>query len=185
MASNKIDKAGKNTLTLSQRLERLENEKRVRECMTRYMSLCDELNEDFDLEPLMSLFTEDASWQGAGKRYAKTYGVYEGRQAIADMFVTYIQGSPHFELNAHFLCNELINVADDTAVGSWMLIQPSTFSSGKSQLSCARIHAEFCCDDGNWKIATFTTTNIFSRPMAEAWDNTVPLAVPDRNIRKK
>ena len=82
-------------------------------------------------------------------------------------------------MNAHFLCNELIDVTDDRATGSWMLIQPSTFSSGKSQLSCAQINAEFCLQQDKWRISAFTTTNIFSRPMADPWDSSEPLAVPD------
>lgn len=155
-------------------------EKQVRLCMNQYMALCDDLDVGFDLEALMVLFSKDAIWQGAGKRYAKTFGRYEGRDAIAGMFSKYTKAPAHFELNAHFLCNELIDVdvTKSTAVGSWMLIQPSTFSSGKSQLSCARISAEFVFEGQAWVISSFTTQNIFSRPMAEPWDNPAPLAVP-------
>ncbi|MFT6045564.1 MAG: hypothetical protein ACI9WC_001265 [Arenicella sp.] len=168
------------------RVETLEAEKtaenKVRLCMNRYMALCDTLDVGFDLSTLMVLFSKNATWQGAGKRYAKTFGRYEGRDAIAGMFDKYTKAPAHFELNAHFLCNELIevDVKQSTAVGRWMLIQPSTFSSGKSQLSCARISAEFVFEDQAWVMSAFTTTNIFSRPMDEPWDNTAPLAVPTK-----
>lgn len=164
------------------RLELLEAEKAVRQCMNRYMSLCDQLGVDSKLSALTALFSENAVWQGKGQRYAKTFGKYEGRDAIGKMFSTYTKEPAHFELNAHFLCNELINIGleNKAAKGSWMLIQPSSFSSGKSQLSCAYISAEFICQDNDWLINSFTTENIFSRPMADPWNNAAALAVPDK-----
>lgn len=156
-------------------------EKQVRRCMNQYMALCDELQENFDLDTLMALFAEDAVWQGKGQRYGKTFGHYQGRTAMMEMFSKYTQAPAHFTMNAHFLCNELIDVdiEKNTADGAWMLIQPSTFSSGKSQLSCARISAQFVCQDDVWLISAFTTQNIFSRSMSNPWDNPAPLAVPD------
>ena len=165
------------------RLEALEAEKKVRQCMSRYMLLCDDLGVDTQLEELTKLFAHDAVWQGKGKRYAKTFGRYEGREAIGEMFASYTKPPAHFSMNAHFLCNELIHV-DDTntsAKGTWMLIQPSSFSTGKSQLSCARITAEFVLVDGVWLMQVFTTENIFSRPMADSWDNSASLSVPTKN----
>ncbi len=164
------------------RLENLEAEKDVRQSISTYMRLCDPLGVDSDLKELTGLFSEDAIWQGKGKRYARTFGRYEGRDAIGEMFSTYTKSPAHFELNAHFLCNEVINVdiANELAKGSWMLIQPSSFSSGKSQLSCAYINAEFILQKNTWLISSFTTENIFSRPMADPWNNSAALAVPDK-----
>lgn len=167
------------TPTLTQQLQMFEDEKHVRRCMNRYMSLCDELNAGFDLERLMALFSENAVWQGAGKRYAKTFGRYESKDQIKKMFAKYVRSPAHFSLNAHFLCNELIEVDGAQATGHWMLIQPSTFSTGKSQLSCARITVRFIKKEGVWLISWFNTENIFSRPMQEPWDSPEPLAVPD------
>ena len=165
------------------RLGSLEAEKKVRQCMSKYMLLCDHLGVDSDLNELTSLFSEDAVWQGKGKRYAKTFSRYEGRDAIGDMFANYTKSPAHFDMNAHFLCNELIDVdlSNAFAKGSWMLIQPSTFSSGKSQLSCAYISAEFVLLNNDWLIRSFTTENIFSRPMAHAWDHASALDVPTDN----
>lgn len=164
------------------RLHSFEAEKKVRRCMNTYMLLCDQLGVTSELAALKGLFSEDAVWQGKGKRYAKTFGRYQGREAIGDMFSSYTKEPAHFELNAHFLCNELIDVdlESKSANASWMLIQPSSFSNGKSQLSCARITAEFVLLDNVWLISSFTTENIFSRPMNEPWDNSAALAVPDQ-----
>ena len=165
------------------RLEALEAEKKVRQCMSRYMFLCDNLGVDTQLNELTKLFAHDAVWQGKGERYAKTFGRYEGRDAIGEMFASYTKPPAHFAMNAHFLCNELIHVDDSntSARGTWMLIQPSSFSTGKSQLSCARITAEFVLVNGAWLMQIFTTENIFSRPMTNPWDNSASLSVPTKN----
>lgn len=165
------------------RLDAFEAEKKIRQCMLKYMGLCDYLGVNTDVNEIAELFAHDAVWQGKGNRYAKTFGRYEGSDAIGGMFATYTKPPAHFEMNAHFMCNELIYVdsSNTTAQGSWMLIQPSSFSSGKSQLSCARITAEFGLTDGAWLIKVFTTENIFSRPMTDPWDNSASLSVPTKN----
>ena len=161
------------------RLTALENEKSVRECMNRYMQLCDSLGVGFDLDTLTSLFSEDAIWEGKGNRYAKTFGRYEGRAAIAGMFEKYTVAPAHFALNVHLLGNEVITVNGSRATGSWVLMQPSEFSAGKAQLSCARISANFVYQRGRWLINHFQTENLFSRPMSAAWNQAADLPVPE------
>jgi hypothetical protein len=164
---------------LSQRLTALEDEKRIRACMNRYMHLCDQLDVGFDLGQLLQLFTEQAVWQGMGRRYANTFGQYQGREAIAAMFEKYTRPPAHFDLNVHVLGNELITVEGDSGNGSWVLVQTASFSSGKSQLSCARITAEFQRVADVWKISLFQTESLFNRPMQQPWDHTAPLPVPE------
>ena len=161
------------------RLKALEDEKLVRQCMNFYMQQCDILEVGFDLAPLIGLFTEDAIWEGKGSRYSKTFGRYEGRIAIAKMFKKYTKEPAHFALNVHFLANELIEVDGQQAKASWVLLQPSTFTDGKSQLSCARITADFRELDNVWRINHFQTMNLFSRPIEKPWDNAAILPVPD------
>jgi len=160
------------------RLEALEREGAVRACMNRYMQLCDVLGVGFELETLTSLFTEDAVWEGKGTRYAASFGRYEGRSNIASMFAKYTIEPAHFALNIHLLGNEMIVVDGERGKGSWVLMQPSEFSSGKSQLSCARISAEFVFTKGECLIKHFQTENIFSRPMNAAWNQSAELPVP-------
>ena len=161
------------------RLKALEDEKLVRQCMNRYMQLCDILGVGFELSTLTELFTQDAIWEGKGNRYSKTFGRFEGRTAIAEMFEKYTKEPAHFALNVHFLANELIKVDGQQATASWVLLQPSTFADGKSQLSCARITADFREVDGIWRINHFQTMNLFSRPIEKPWDNAALLPVPD------
>lgn len=160
------------------RLEALEAEKAVRACMTRYMALCDDLDEGFDLDPLMDLFTEDAVWEGTG-RYAATFGRQEGRDAVRGMFAKYTVPPAHFRLNVHFLTSEDIVVDGGAALGRWVLLQTSTFASGASQLSSARLTVRFVrCADGAWRMAHFQTRRLFSRPVSAPWDAAADLPVP-------
>lgn len=163
---------------LKARLSSLEDEKRVSACMNRYMRLCDDIAEGFEMADLMSLFAADAVWEGKGSRYAKTFGCYQGKNAIEKMFSKYTVAPSHFALNAHFLGNEVINVSGETAVGTWALIQPSDFNGGGSQLSAAKITAEFVKFEDSWLIKHFQTENIFSRKMKELWNQPSELPVP-------
>lgn len=164
--------------SLEQRVEALESEQSVRACMNRYMSLCDHLDVGFDLDDLMVLFTDDATWEGTGGRYKKTFGIHQGKEAIRAMFAKYTVAPAHFRFNAHYLTSELIRVDGTQAHGSWMLLQPSTFSSGKSQLSSARLSVVFRKEGTAWRMSQFQTEALFSRPIG-AWDSVDQLPVPD------
>ncbi|GAB2708624.1 nuclear transport factor 2 family protein [Aliiglaciecola sp. 3_MG-2023] len=164
---------------LQQRLFTLENEKRVSACMNQYMHLCDDLAPGFELKILMDLFTEEAIWEGKGQRYAKTFGRYEGKAAIEAMFAKYATLPGHFNLNVHLLGNEVISVDGNKATGTWLLMQPSDFVDGRSQLSCAKITATFELTEQTCQISHFVTENKFSRPMAKPWDNSAALPVPE------
>ncbi len=163
---------------LAQRIEALESEIAVRACMNRYMYLCDRLDVTFPLDDLMVLFTDDATWEGTGGRYKKTFGRHQGKQAIQAMFGKYTVPPAHFRLNVHYLTSELISVNGATANGSWVLLQASTFSSGKSQLSSARLSVAFCREVAAWKISGFQTEALFSRPVDQPWDHSDELPVP-------
>lgn len=165
--------------SLLARLEALEAEKAVGACITRYMALCDDLDVGFDLNPLMDLFTEDAVWEGTG-RYATTFGRLEGLEAIRAMFAKYTVAPAHFGLNVHFLTSGEVTVEGAEAHGQWVLLQTSTFTSGASQLSSARLSVRFRrCGDGAWRMAHFQTRRLFSRPVADPWDAAADLPVPE------
>lgn len=165
--------------SLAARLDALESEQAIRACMNRYMALCDDLDEGFDLAPLMDLFTEDAVWEGMG-RYAGTFGRQDGRDAIRAMFAKYTVPPAHFRLNVHFLTSETIAVEGDDGTGQWVLLQTSTFASGASQLSAAKITAHFRRgDDGRWRIRHFQTCRQFSRPVSTSWETDGDLPVPE------
>lgn len=169
--------------SLQRRVQRLEAEGLIRACVTRYMALCDRLDADTPLDELAGLFTEDATWEGRGARYAGSFGGYRGRAAIAAMLGSYMRTPPHFALNVHFLCSETIAVDADAASAdaSWVMLQTSTFASGDSHLSAAQLRLRLRNDAGHWRIAQFTTENLFSRPTG-AWNDAAPLPVPAATV---
>ncbi|MDH1264785.1 nuclear transport factor 2 family protein [Pseudomonas sp. GD03944] len=163
--------------SLEARLHQLESENAVRACMNRYMVLCDALDARTPLDELAGLFTADAIWEGKGAKYAKSFGGYQGREAIRAMFAGYMTEPAHFALNVHFLCSELIRVEGDEANGSWVMLQTSTFASGASHLNAARLTVRFREEEGTWRMAHFQTENLFGRPV-EAWNSDAHLPVP-------
>jgi ketosteroid isomerase-like protein len=165
---------------LRQRVGALEAAREVSACLHEYMQLCDYLDEGFDLDPLLALFTEDAVWEGQGKRYAATFGRREGSAAIRAMFAKYTLPPAHFVLNVHFLTSEKVEVrSEHEAQGTWVLLQTATFADGRSQLSSALLNVRFRKEEGRWKIAHFCTTSRFNRPVQTPWDNPQPLPVPE------
>lgn len=164
---------------LAQKLARFETEHAVRACMNQYMYLCDHLDVGFDLDSLMELFTQDAVWEGKGRRYGASFGSHQGNEVIRAMFAKYIQPPAHFETNVHFLTSELITVQGEDVKGSWVLLQTSSFTDGRSQLSSARLNVDFSYEDGKWRISHFQTESLFNRPVKTPWDNPAELPVPE------
>ena len=159
------------------RLERLEAEWEIRRVMMRYMELCDSLDASTPMDELGALFTKGALWAGKGARYGATFGGHEGREAIVAMLDAYRGPVPHFAMNAHFMSSESISVEGDQGVGSWMMLQTSTYADGRSDLRSARLEVRFTVEEGRWRISRFDTENLFSRPVSR-WDDPAPVPVP-------
>jgi ketosteroid isomerase-like protein len=181
---------------LEARVQRTEDAAAIRACVTRYMELCDHLDAHTPMDELMDCFTEDAVWAGKGARYGASFGGHQGRAAIGEMLGRY-RGSlpgealaegdsaprpPHFALNVHFLCSELITpTGEGQALARWVMLQTSTFATGASHLNAAQLNLRMArCRDGRWRIAHFETENLFSRPV-DHWQSSDPLPVPDRS----
>lgn len=163
------------------RLEQLEAQQEIRNCINRYMEICDALDANTDLNELMNLFDADCIWEGIGEKYAKSFGRYESWQAIYEMFKSYTRKESHFVMNAHFVSSEQIYIKHDQANASWLMLQTSTFRDGRSHLNAAKLTVRFKQQaEGNWKIKHFQTENIFSRPISH-WDSSAELPVPNQN----
>lgn len=164
---------------LIQRLEELEAVNAIRNCINRYMEICDHLDANTNLDELMSLFDANSIWEGIGEKYSQSFGRYTTWQSIYDMFKSYTQKKSHFVMNAHFVSSEQIYVEGSTAKGSWLMLQTSTFQHQQSHLNAAKLTIDFCRDaNGQWKIKHFQTENIFSRPV-DHWNSTAELPVPE------
>ena len=157
-----------NIAEIIERLEQLEAHDAIRNCINRYMEICDELNANTDLYELMNLFDQDCIWEGIGDKYSKSFGHYDSWQSIYDMFKRYTQKESHFVMNAHFVNS------------SWLMLQTSTFQDGRSHLNAAKLKVKFQKQaDGTWKIKHFQTQNIFSRPVSH-WHSEAELPVPSQ-----
>ena len=163
-----------------QRLEALEAQNSIRNCINRYMEICDALDASTDLDELMDLFDPNCIWEGVGTKYAKSFGRYDSWQAVNDMFKSYTQQESHFVMNAHFVSSEQIYINQQQAQASWLMLQTSTFRDERSHLNAAKLSVKFQQQpNGVWKIKHFQTENIFSRPVSH-WNSTAELPVPSQ-----
>ncbi len=166
------------------RLARLEAEQAVRRVMTRYMRLCDQPNSGFPIAELGALFTRGAIWEGGGSTYGAAFGRHAGRDAIMAFIDSFRRPTSHFTLNVHFLTSEEIFVGhgparDDSAEGSWIMLQLSTFADGHSSVLGARITACFAIEDEAWRIAHFRTENLFNAPWRRDLDDQTGFLAPN------
>lgn len=70
-------------------LEQLKAQQEIRNCINRYMEICDALDAHTDLNELMNLFDAECIWEGIGEKYAKTLGVMiHGKRFITCSKVT-------------------------------------------------------------------------------------------------
>jgi len=161
------------------RLARLEAEQAARRVMTRYMRLCDQPDDGFPIAELGELFTRDAIWEGGGSTYGAAFGQHKGRDAIMAFIEGFRNPTSHFTLNVHFLTSEDIRAGDDeTAEGSWIMLQLSTYADGHSSVLSARITARFAVEGGVWRIARFRTENLFNAPWRRDLDDQTAFLAP-------
>ncbi|MES2259372.1 MAG: nuclear transport factor 2 family protein [Pseudomonadota bacterium] len=152
---------------LASRLRHLEAAAAARNTLARYMALCDQPCGDTGFPQLGDLFTEDAIWEGVGRRYAATFGRQAGRAAIVTFLNGYLAPSPHFLRNLHFLTSDQVDVAADGARvrGRWLMLQVSTYGSGTAEAISARLDIDFIqAADGRWLIAHFRTERLDCAP---------------------
>lgn len=163
---------------LTARLASLEAESEIRGVVARYMEICDALDADTPMDELGEIFTTDAQWRGKGDKYGATFGGHEGRDAIVAFLNSYREPNLHFTGNVHFLGCENLTVTGQSGTGTWVMLQTPTFADGGSFVMAARLNLDFRTEDGRWRISTFSTTNLFSRPVEGEWNADVPIPVP-------
>ncbi len=65
-----------------QRLDKLEAAHQIRNLMSQYMHLCDDLSYPDIAQEIADLFCEDAIWEGLGSLYQNKLGRYSGRKTL-------------------------------------------------------------------------------------------------------
>jgi hypothetical protein len=167
---------------LSSQVATLQAEADIRRLQARYMHLCDtpcpEAGVDDDderIERIVSLYTEDAVWEGVGAYYDNQFGRSVGHAEIRKHFRAFWgqKRDPALLLNVHYLTSEQIHVTGDEATGQWVHCQPWIFSDGSSLLRSSRLNNAFRKVGGLWKFARTRTENIFVAPLSNGWAEAV------------
>jgi ketosteroid isomerase-like protein len=177
-----IDELTRTVAALAAQVDRLTAEADIRKIQARYMYLCDtpcpEAGADTDAERInriVSLYTEDAIWEGVGAYYDNQFGRSIGREAIRKHFEGFWgqKRDPALVLNVHYLTTEDISVDGAAATGHWVHMQPWIFSDGKSLLRSSRLWNCFRKVDGHWLISRTRTENVFVAPLPSGWAESV------------
>lgn len=169
---------------LEDRLAVQEAEADIRRIQARYMWLCDtpcpEHGVDDDeerIDRILSLYTEDAVWEGVGAAYTNQFGRAVGHDAIRAHFQRFWNESrtPRMLLNVHYLTSEQITVQGDEAEGQWVHCQPWVFDDGSALLRSSRLNNAFRRTGNGWRISRTRTENLFTAPLADGALGTPPL----------
>jgi ketosteroid isomerase-like protein len=177
-----LDELARKVSDLTAEVNRLQAEAEIRRIQARYMFLCDtpcpEAGVDTDEERIariVSLYTDDAVWEGVGPYYDGQFGRSVGRDAIRRHFESFWgqKRDPALVLNVHYLTSEHIQVHGDEATGHWVHCQPWIFSNGTSLLRSSRLFNAFRKVDGTWKISRTRTENVFVAPLSAGWAESI------------
>ena len=141
------DASTKSATRFEQQVQRLIDIEDIKILKRRYAAACDD---DYNIEKLGVLFTEDAVWDGA------EYGGATTRQGIKDFFST----TPDFvKFAIHYVINPIIEVDGDTATGQWMLWQPMVMHDGdQAMVLTARYDEQYVRQNGQWLIKHLKVT---------------------------
>ena len=143
---------------LEQRIRALEDIEAIKRLKGRYCSYCDD---NYDVEGLASLFTEDAIWDGG--MLGKAVGIEKIRK-----FFTNSQKAMPFAV--HMVMNPIIEVDGDRAEGTWYLFQAATSGpENRAVWGSARYDEKYLRVEGVWKFQHLQLTSFFWTPFDEGW----------------
>ncbi|MCK0090552.1 nuclear transport factor 2 family protein [Rhodococcus sp. F64268] len=153
---------------LERRLAVLEAKDAVRDCLTRYMDLCDVPGPLESTDEIGLLFTAEATWEGVGPEYAGKFGIARGRAEVVALVSRYLPPAKHFVRNAHLLGSEQIQVDGDGVRGRWIMQQLSLYADGTAELLCARLEIDFEIEQlphPTARMSRFRTQRMFATPL--------------------
>ncbi len=133
-------------MDLEQRIARLEDIEAIRQLKAEYCEICDD---DHNPDRIVTIFTEDAIWEGRGIATAN------GHAEIRKLFERF---RSMMDFTQHMTLNPRIEVDGDQATGTWYFFGPFRFratdeSPANAKWQAARYHEKYQRVDGVWKIA--------------------------------
>lgn len=144
--------------TLEERVRELEDIEAIRRLKMRYAELCDA---NYDADGLASLFTEDATWDGA------ELGLCKGLEAIRAFFA---RVSQRFTFALHYTLGHQIDIAPSAneAIGSWYILEPATVDGRAVWIASTHID-RYRKVDGRWLVSQQKSNRLFFTPYESGW----------------
>lgn len=126
---------------LEARIARLEDIEAIKQLKAHYCEICDD---GHDPERIVTIFTEDGTWEGKGIGHAK------GHAEIRALFESF---GERITFSQHMVMNPRIEVNGNTATGTWYFFGPFTFRDGnQAKWQSTRYHEDYVKVNGQWKI---------------------------------
>jgi ketosteroid isomerase-like protein len=142
---------------LEKRVQALEDLEEIKKLKVRYAKYCDD---NFDVEKLGELFTEDAVWG------SDVWGIFRGREAIKQYFA----GVPKYMT---FACHRIvapdITVEGDRAYGTWYGMNTGILRNGKGFWSSCLYTDEYKKIDGRWFMSRVKLSYFYRSPFEGGW----------------
>ena len=151
------------TVTMEERLARLEAIAEIKALKARYCAYCDD---DYDPEGIANLFVPDGVWDGGPE-----FGSCVGREELKQFFS---RVPDQIRFAAHLVLNPIIDVKDaDHATGKWRLLMPATVVSDggapESRWLLCEYDEEYLRRDGCWMFKSLKLEVNFYAPHLKGW----------------
>jgi len=126
---------------LTERITRIEDLEAIKQLKALYCEICDD---GHDPERIVTIFTEDATWEGRG------IGKAVGHAEIKQLFRRF---RDTISYSQHMVMNPRITINGDRANATWYFLGPFTFVEGnRAKWQAARYHEDYTRINGEWKI---------------------------------
>ncbi len=128
------------TMTLEERITRLEDIEAIKQLKFRYSHICDD---GHNPAHIASVFAENGIWE------SKAFGVAKGHAEIEELFRGF---EAMFSFSQHNMMNPIIEVNGNTATGIWYIMGPwDQKEDGKEVWLALRYDDDYVKTNGEWK----------------------------------
>lgn len=154
---------------LEERIQRLEDLEAIRHLQARYCDCVDigwkaELP-DKKQRLLEEVFSDDIVFIVLTADGEATE--MRGRQQVGDH---YDEGIAVFKFGIHYVMNPRLEIAGDTATGSWPVLVPLTDPDGNPKWFSGKYFVEYKKTEDGWRISLLSQQIAFYTPFDEAWE---------------
>lgn len=153
------------TLSLEERVARLERVEAIKRLQAEYAAVCDD---HYNPDKMVELFTEDGVWDGTAAGLPRV----EGRDALRAHFAG---AGETFKWAFHLMIAPDISVADDgqTARGSWYLLEPASLATddGVQAYWLGSVYdITYSAAGGRWQFKVMAIESRLWAPHATGWN---------------